>query len=135
MFEKRNLLFAGRSIPAVQAGPDEHTTVTLSSGKIIPATFADMISLRETNPANGPVTTYLTLTRENKRFMTLRFDHVVGLDVAEDGTMLTLEDLERQRTEDILARQAVNAAAKAPILFNLNEILDLNVEDIEPEAG
>lgn len=115
MFEKRTIYIAGRAIPGVQVSKGETESVELPSGKSIPAQFADIVSLRETNPdGENPGQVYLTLTRENLRFATLRFDHVVGLDVSEDGTILTPADLEALRGEDIQARQVARMAAMAP---------------------
>jgi hypothetical protein len=121
--DKYFLHFAGVEIPAVQVGPDTHTTVELRDGRKIPAVFANMISLRGTNPDNGPVVEYLTLTPENKRFVTMRFTNVIGLDVDENGALLTVEELERQRAKDIMARQQVVAAAKAPIILSIADLV------------
>jgi hypothetical protein len=121
-FAKRNISIAGRSVPALQIGAAETQMVELSSGKVIPAQFADLLSLRETNPANGEVTEYLTVTHENLRFTTLRFSNVIGLDVDADGTFLTIEDLETRRAADIAARQIANLARKAPALVSLDEV-------------
>src|SRR4051812_30835151 len=79
-FVKRFVMIAGRAIPGIQISASEDAPVTLPSGKTIRATFADVLTLRETNPANGPVTTYLTVTRENLRFTALRFTNVADLD-------------------------------------------------------
>lgn len=112
MFEKRTIYIAGRAIPGVQVSKAETENVDLPSGKTIPAQFADIVSLRETNPdGENPGQKYLTMTRENLRFATLRFDHVVGLDVSEDGTILTPADLEALRGEDIQARQVARLSA------------------------
>lgn len=121
MFEKKTIYIAGRAIPGVQVSKSETEQVELPTGKFIPAQFADIVSLRETNPdGDNPGQVYLTMTRENLRFATLRFDHVVGLDVAEDGTILTPADLETLRGEDIQARQLVRMAAATPTGDALN---------------
>lgn len=122
-FTKRFLHFAGISVPAIQIGPDVTTIVTLPSGKRRPQVFAEMLSLREGNP-DGPNagTTYLQVSPENKAFTTLRFTNVVGLDVSEDGTMLTVEDLEKQRALQITSRQ--QAARPALQTLELDEIED-----------
>lgn len=126
MFGKVLAFIGTRAIPGIVTGPAIAAPVVTAAGRTITAFFVPVISLRETNPALGPVTTYLTLTRENERFLVERFDNVVGLDVSEDGTMLTLRDLEAQRAKDIMARQAVNAAAgpvAAPVEIALDQIL------------
>ena len=109
-FTKRFVMIAGRAIPGLQISASEDAPVTTASGRVIRATFADVLTLRETNPANGEVQTYLTVTRENLRFTALRFTNVIGLDTDADGTLLTIEDLETRRMADIAARQIANAA-------------------------
>jgi len=121
-FAKRNLHFGGITVPAIQIGPDETVQIALANGKTRFATFADMISLREANP-DGPNagTTYLQLSRENKGFTTLRFDHVVGLDVDADGTFLSIEDLETRRAAQITLNQQARAANRALATVELPE--------------
>lgn len=120
---KRVLHIAGRDIPGLQVSPAETEVITTQFGKRIPVQMADVISLRETNPALGPVVTYLTMTRENLRFSTLRKpdDYVVGLDVSEDGTLLSLDELEEKRAEDIKARQVARLAAQSAPIVSLED--------------
>lgn len=121
MFPKRFVHIAGRAIPGLQVSQAETVMVETSRGKRIPSQFADILTLRETNPALGPVETYLTVTHENLRFTTLRFDNVPGLDYdPETGALLTIEELEQRRAADIAARQQANLAAKAPTVVALD---------------
>lgn len=130
-FEKRNVIIAGRAVPGLVISQPSTEIVELPSGKRIPSTFADVMTLRETNP-DGPNAgqQYLTVTRENLRFTTLRFNHVIGLDVTEDGTLIQLAELEERRTADIIARQNANLAAKTPVSASLESLLGT-----EPEAA
>lgn len=121
LMTKRNVLIAGRSVPGLQTSPAETTMVETAQGKRIPSQFADIVTLRETNPDGpNPGQVYLTVTRENLRFTTLRFENVAGLDYdPETGALLTIEDLEQRRAADIAARQTANLAAKAPTVVTL----------------
>lgn len=106
------------SFPAVQSGDSWIENVTLPNGKTRPQEFASLISLRTPNPdgeyAGQPA--YLHYSpRENMFFAPRRFDHVVGIDVDVDGTILTVADLEMRRSADIAARQNVLVAAAAPV--------------------
>lgn len=114
---KRFVMIAGRAVPGLQLTAPETEQVTLASGKTIPASFAEVLTLRETNPVapdGSPqeTTKYLTVTRENLRFCPLRFNTVEGLDV-ENGSALSIEVLEARRAEDIAARQIARAQANA----------------------
>lgn len=125
-FTKRFVHIAGRRVPGIQMSEAEQVQVTLPNGKVIPAQFADILTLRETNPldANGnpqETTQYLTMTRENLRFCTLRFDTVLGLDVNEVGAPLSIEVLENRRAEDIAARQLARAAAQTSRIVSLDD--------------
>lgn len=120
-FTKRFVMIVGRAIPGIQLSPAESQEVTLPSGRTIMAQFADVLTLRETNPANGPVTTYLTVTRENLRFTALRFSNVANLDFdPETGALLTIEELEARRMADIAERQLANAARTATVSIDLD---------------
>jgi hypothetical protein len=64
----------------------------------IDVTRFDVISLRETDPAKGEVTTYTALTNEVGQFgfrpsATARHSTVIGLDVEEDGTLIDVQGL------------------------------------------
>lgn len=142
-FTKRTVNIGGRKVPGIQMSDTEHGTVTLPptdfrpTPKVIPASFADILTLRETNPIGPdgqpqPVTQYLRMTRENLGFTTLRFDTVVGLDVAEDGiTPLSVEVLENRRNDDILARQLARAAAQTSRVVSLDDDEDENAPEGE----
>lgn len=122
-FAKRFVLIAGRAVPGIQISEPQDQMVTLPSGKQIRATFADVLTLRETNPANGPITEYLTVTRENLRFTALRFSGVANLDFdPETGALLTIEELETRRMADIAARQLFNMAKATPLEVDLDEV-------------
>lgn len=129
-FAKRYVVIQGRAVPGIQISESQDELVTLPSGKSIRATFADVLTLRGTNPDNGPVTEYLTVTRENLRFTVLRFDNVIGLDVDADGTMLTMADLETRRLADIIARQSQNLAKAATASVDLD---DIDIEELPVE--
>lgn len=62
--------------------------------KRFPALRAQVISLRETNPANGPVTTYIRQSIENVGAFAVNRNSVIeGLDIDADGVPLSLSDL------------------------------------------
>ena len=110
--EKINMYIFGRKIPALIYGDIVNTSVTLASGRTIPAQLAPVLSLRETNPDGpNPGVQYRTITQENLKFVTHRFDSIVGLDVSEDGTVLQEEELEDLLGQDIMARQLARQAA------------------------
>ncbi len=111
---RRNEHIGGRTIPAIQTSEAFEQDVVLANGRTIKGLFAEMLSLRETNPVapdGSPqeTTKYLTSTLENLRFTTLRFEAVVGLDFDENGDALSIEQLEEQRGKDIAARQLLRA--------------------------
>lgn len=113
---KRFINIMGNEFPALQVSEAVQTTVELANGKKVPALIAEVISLRTTNPANGPVTSYLTSTPENLRFSPLRFNSVPGLDYdPETGEVLSLEALEQRRGEDIRARQLALAPTRVAL--------------------
>ena len=123
MFQKRTLHFGrGITVPAIQIGEAEQTTVTLADGRRRPAFFAEVISLRETNP-NGPNPGqhYPQLGIENLRFTTPRYDEVEGLDYevdAETGekVMLTAETLVARVSKSLSAWQASRVAATPQVV-------------------
>lgn len=124
MFPKRDIYIGGRKVPGIQSGAAWRENVTLTNGKVIPTMFAEITTLRETNPDGpNPGQTYLRTTPENLGFTTLRFTNVAGLDYdPETGALLTLEDLEVRRGADIAARQTANLAARATPSVNLDDI-------------
>jgi hypothetical protein len=104
------------SFPGIQISPAVLTTVETARGSIR-ALFAEVMTLRTPNPngANKDGAPYLTVTPENLRFATLRFDSVPGLDFdPETGEAYTLEQLETIRAKQIVARQQQLASASAP---------------------
>lgn len=136
MFEigtKVNLHFAGIEVPALIDSPITTAPVTLQSGKTIMAMTVLALSLRETNPdGDNPGHTYLTITPENVRFMTLRYEDVVGLDVDEEGKPLTRKALEQRRAADIVARQAATVKAQNPVQTRATVLFDALAEAIGP---
>ena len=123
--QMRNVLIAGRVVPGVVVGESIESTVQVASrdpqraGQMvnIPVVRADIITLRETNPALGEVREYLTITPENLRFTTPRFQAIVGLDATEGGEKLSVKDLigltEKSMADFQLARLASRALAAA----------------------
>lgn len=119
--QKRTILIQGRPTHGTITSEPVAETIQVPSkdparkGQMvnIPVLRAEMISLRETNPANGPVTTYLTPSIENLRFTLPRFNTVVGLDVTEDGEKIDLQKLTELTAESMAAFQARRAAAQA----------------------
>jgi hypothetical protein len=118
-----NIHIAGRKVPGIVTSKPETIVVETRQGKRIPNRFADVLTLRETNPANGPVVTYLRTTPENLSFATLRSTRVAGLDYdPETGAVLTMEELEDRRSNGIMARQAANLAASATVEIDLDTV-------------
>lgn len=120
MFEKRTIVIGGRTIPAIVISEPVLGSVTLRNGQVRPTQTVQMLSLRETNPDNGPVETYLAQTPENLRFAPLRFTTVKGLDVDEHGAQLGIEVLMARLTDNIIARQLARAATIAPVEVDLD---------------
>lgn len=98
--------------PGIIVSKPETTMVELADGRRRPSTFAWVISLRETNPANGPVRKYLDLSLENMRFSPLRDEAVVGLDYDEAGLPISIATLKSLHAKALAAFQATLAAAQ-----------------------
>lgn len=119
--EWRDVSIGGRLVPGVVVGETAQSTVQVPSkdparnGALvnIPVQRADIITLRETNPALGPVRKYLTMTSENLRFTFPRFDAVVGLDATEDGDKISLRELVALTAASTAEFQAERLAAQA----------------------
>lgn len=119
--QKRTILIKGRKVPGTITGEPVAETVQVPSkdparkGELIniPVLRAEMISLRETNPANGPVETYLTPSIENLRFTLPRFGNVVGLDVTADGEKIDLQALSDLAADSMAAFQLRREEARA----------------------
>lgn len=80
-----------------------------------PTTYAEVITQRETNPANGPVRSYLVKSIEDLKWIGPRdanHEAVVGLDFDEDGTQISLTELDALVFESTLAFQAARTAAQ-----------------------
>ena len=123
----RVFLIGGRKIPGVIVG-DAHSDVVeypskdpARNGQLVHRRVqrAEAITLRETNPANGPVRTYLTKTDEDLAYTFLRTDKVVGLDVHEDGTPIDFYELQELTAESMANYQLqrlANAVVREPSL-------------------
>ncbi len=139
-FDKRDVMIGGVnpvSFPAIQIGPEHIAPVVLQSGKTIMATFAEVLSLRTTNPfdADGnpqEVTQYPTVTTENLRFTPLRFNHVANLDYdPETKAAIGLDVLMGRVKENIASRQAARALANATQVISLTD----EAGDIDPDLA
>lgn len=131
-FTRRFISIGGRAIPGLQVSEARTESVPLPSGKVILAQFADILTLRETNPdGDNPGVKYLALTPENLRFSTLRFTNVEGLDV-EDGALLSIEELEARRLLDIQTRQTATLANRAPAVVASG--IDLSSDEDEDKV-
>jgi hypothetical protein len=121
--EKVTMFIVGRPLPSVVDGPVTMGQKTLPNGRVIPAQFAWLISLRETNPdGDNPGIQYRARTLEDIGFTVSRDPRIVvaGLDVdAETGEILSRERLEEMRGQDIAARQLVNQTRNAPVVVPL----------------
>lgn len=113
IMEKGKLALGGISVPGVIVSEPVAAVATSSTGRNIPTYRADVITLRETNPANGPVRTYPRKTNEDLGFWFPRSRHIVGLDVSADGTLIDLDELSDLTMEATLAFQAQRLAAQA----------------------
>lgn len=84
----------GVEFPGVVVSQPSLQQATSQNGRTFQAMRVDVISMRETNPANGPVETYYRLSNEPESFLKDRDDAaVVGIDVDEDGHILGLKAL------------------------------------------
>lgn len=92
----------------------------LADGRKRPSTFAWVITLRTTNPANGPVREYFDLSYENMKFSPLRDEPVVGLDFDEKGLPISIEQLKGLHARGLAAFQAQLSAAQAPVELALD---------------
>lgn len=133
---KRFIPIGAQAVPGLQISEAVTETITVPvkvNGEVvldengqpktknILAQFADIYSIRETNPANGPVQQYPTVSRENLRFTPLRFSTVVGLDIDEHGAALDLAVLEARRMDNIMSRQAARVAANIVPVVSLDD--------------
>jgi hypothetical protein len=113
IMEKGNIALAGRKVPGVIVSEPVAVTVETARGKVIPTFRADVISLRETNPENGPVRRYHRKTNEDLGFFFPRDRAVIGLDVTSDGEVLGLDALSDLAMESTLAFQTARLDAQA----------------------
>lgn len=120
-------------IPGKIDSPISTVPVTLPNGKKIMSMQAMVLSLRTTNPdGDNPGVQYLTITPETVRFLTLRSEAVVGLDVDENGRPLTRQQLEEQRARDIQSLQERRAAQSGPATVAVAALFDQLAEAIGP---
>lgn len=119
--QKRLFTIGGRVVPGTVVGEPRAETIQVPSkdparnGALVTLRIerADVITLRTTNPANGPVREYLALSPENLRFGVPRFTNVVGLDVTEDGEVIDLQMLSELTAQSIADYQSARLAAQA----------------------
>ena len=113
-----NIQIGRTEVPGVVDADLGLQPVELANGKTIKGHFVSVISFRETNPDGlNPGQTYRTRTPENARFLTKRFDAVVGLDYDAQGNALNSEALEMLLAGDIRAQQArVRGTVAAPVI-------------------
>lgn len=125
---RRTVVIGGREVPGIQTSESKTETVELPNGRTIRAQFAEILTLRGTNPVNPEtgepqdVQFYVTSSYEQLRFTPLRFTTVEGLDVDEHGAMLNLRQLEERRAKDIAARQVARAANAGPTILSMEEL-------------
>lgn len=119
--EKRTVIITdpktgeSRKWPGIIWGPVQKLSHTTLDGRETFIERVNILSLRQTNPANGEVRTYLTETNEALRFAPLRMGNVVGLDVTEDGEVLSLAKLSDMHADSIAEFSLRNARAAAPV--------------------
>ncbi len=117
----------GRDVPgqALGAPRDTKRTYTNQFGRevTVNAAVQRVVTLRGTNPDNGPVRTYKTIREENLDFVFERDEPVIGLDVTADGEVIPL----KQNVADALADLKAHQAAKAAI--TVTPELDLDIDD------
>jgi len=110
------------AIPGVVVSEPVQVVAKTQSGREFPAFRADVISLRETNPANGPVRRYLRKTNEDLGFYFPREETIVGLDATEDGEKLSVGALGHLAMQDTMAFQASRLAARADAEVVIDDI-------------
>lgn len=92
---------------------DVATFPSRATGQLVsrPVTKVKVITLRGTNPDNGPVTQYHVLTTEDTGFQFPRSEPVVGLDYDRNGDRLSINDLIELTKADMLANDERRRAA------------------------
>lgn len=107
------VMIAGNKFPGIIVSGADQSTVALASGRRVFQSRADVISLRTTNPANGDVTSYLTISNENLRFCPPRFGlPYEGLDADEHGEVIPLPKLTDLVADSIATFQKARLAAR-----------------------
>lgn len=122
--QRKTILIGGRKVPGVIVGEPFQTTVEVVSrdparaGALvrIPVTLAPTVSLRETNPALGPVRRYYAKTDENQRFSFDRTEVISGekgegLDYDAHGDVIPTATLVEWAMESMLEYQQARLAA------------------------
>lgn len=116
MFRKRFLTIVGNLIPAVIISePQTEDVVLPRTGRIKKTQFAWVITLRTT--LDG--VSYLQQSYEDIGFLPPRGDTVVGLDVAEDGSTLSIETLGLLMAQNQADRQTTAAATPAAVAVDV----------------
>jgi hypothetical protein len=108
----------GASFPGKVVGEETVSDFTLRDGTVIEVTRADVISLRAQR--EDPEAKYLYFSNETVQFgykpqMRPRFNNVVGLDVSEDGTLFSLQDIMDAQQAEYSAFLADLAAKRNPV--------------------
>lgn len=111
--EWTKLALFGQAMPGVIVSEPVRHVATTATGKNIPTYRAEVITLRETNPANGPVRKVYRKTDEDLGFAYPRTKPVIGLDVDENGVVIDLDTLSDLAMADTLAFQSERIAAQA----------------------
>ena len=112
IMEKGYLAIFGQKFAGVIVSEPVAAVATTSAGRSIPTYRADVITVRTTNPANGPVTEYKRKSNEDLGFWFPRGKAVVGLDADENGAVISLEDLSEATMESTLAFQVARIDAQ-----------------------
>lgn len=122
-----HVIVAGNPFPGRVLDGPQHETITIPAkpatdrfaakpARTIEATWQNVVSLRTTNPANGEVTEFLTISRERTdepRFTAPRTKPVEGLDATEKGEVITLDEISEAAVLSMAAFQREKLAATA----------------------
>jgi hypothetical protein len=113
-FAKRFVPVGPVAFPGIIISDIVTEEVERRNGTKVRTQFAQVLTLRTTNPDNGPVVEFVHESREDLGWCPLRFDTVPGLD---DTPM---EVLQQRRLANILARNAARAEAQGPRTLTLS---------------
>ena len=113
--EKGYLTAFAQKLPGIIVTEPVPATYTTRDGRELPTWRANVITLRPTNPANGPVEFRVRQSNEDVggSFWFPRTKAIVGLDADEHGAVLDIEDLSDAAMAFTLEQQAIRMAAQA----------------------